>query len=78
MSRTKLVSLRIDKETLNDIDEIAKSQRYFNRSFLINHLLKAVLNCTIDKQFWKLINCYDPVSEGFYIHITDRDGKPIS
>lgn len=78
MSRTKLISLRIDEQTLVNIDEIAKDQKYVNRSFVINHLLKAVLKCTMGGQLWKLVHCYDPFSEGITIHITKRDGKPIS
>lgn len=77
MSRTKLISLRIDEQTLVKIDEIAKDQKYVNRSFVINHLLKAVLQCTIGGQLWKLVHCYDPFSDGITIHITKRDGKPI-
>lgn len=78
MSRTKLISLRIDEQTLVEIDELAESQKYINRSFVINHLLKAVLQCTMGGQLWKLVHCYDPFSEGITIHITKRDGKPIS
>lgn len=78
MSRTKLISLRIDEQTLVEIDELAKSKRYVNRSFVINHLLKAVLQCTMGGQLWKLVHCYDPFSEGITIHITKRDGKAIS
>ena len=78
MSRTKLISLRIDEQTLVKIDELAKGQKYVNRSFVINHLLKAVLQCTMGGQIWKLVHCYDPFSEGITIHITKRDGKPIS
>lgn len=70
--------MRIDEQTLVEIDELAKSQRYVNRSFVINHLLKAVLECTMGGQLWKLVHCYDPFSEGITIHITKRDGKPIS
>lgn len=77
MSRTKLISLRIDEQTLIKIDEIAKGHRYVNRSFVINHLLKAVLQCTVAGQVWKLIHSYDPFSDGITIHITKRDGKPI-
>lgn len=77
MSRTKLISLRIDEQTLFWIDELAKGHRYTNRSFVINHLLKAVLQCTDVNQLWKLVHCYDPYSDGIMIFITKRDGKPI-
>ena len=77
MSRTKLITLRIDEETLVKIGELVKDHGYVNRSWVINHLLKAVLECTICGQVWKLIHCYDPFSDGITIHITKRDGKPI-
>lgn len=78
MSRTKLISLRIDEQTLVEIDKLSKNHRYANRSWAINHLLKAVLQCTIGGQVWKLIHSFDPFSDGITIHITKRDGKPIS
>lgn len=77
MSRTKLISLRIDEQTLVEIDNIAKIRGYTNRSWVINHLLKAVLQCTVNGQVWKLIHSYDPFSDGYTIHITKREGKPI-
>lgn len=78
MSRTKLISLRIDEQTLAKIDEIAKIRGYTNRSWVINHLLKAMLQCTIGGQVWKLIHSYDPFSDGYTIHITKLDKKTIS
>lgn len=69
--------MRIDENTLVKIDELAKDQGCVNRSWVINHLLKAVLECTVCGQVWKLIHCYDPFSDGITIHITKRDGKPI-
>ena len=78
MSRTKLISLRIDEQTLVKIDELAKDYGYINRSWMINHLLKAVLQCTVAGQVWKLIHSYDPFSDGITIHITKRDSKTIS
>lgn len=77
MSRTKLISLRIDEQTLVKIDEIAKIYGYTNRSWVINHLLKALLQCTPGGQVWKLIHSYDPFSDGYTILITKRDGKII-
>lgn len=73
MRRTKLISLRIDEQTLVKIDELAKNHGYVNRSWVINHLLKAVMQCTIGGQVWKLIHSYDPFSDGFVINITKRD-----
>lgn len=78
MSRTKLISVRIDEETLVRIDELSKCHKYANRSFVINHILRAVLQCAIGNQLWKLVYCYDPFSEGVKIHITTRDGAPIN
>lgn len=77
MSRTKLISLRIDEQTLVEIDKLAKERKYVKRSFIINILLKAMLQCTTGIQIWRLIHSYDPFSDGYTIHITKRDGKPI-
>lgn len=44
MERTKLVSIRLETETFEKIEEIVKRERYIKRSDVINNILKAVLD----------------------------------
>ena len=73
MAETKLISVRVDKSLLSKIDEYAKEATYLNRSSIINSLLKAMLECSIAGQVWKVLHCYDPFSEGIEIYIRKKD-----
>ena len=44
MERTKLVSVRLETETFEKIEEIVERETYYKRSDVINNLLKAVLD----------------------------------
>ena len=44
MERTKLVSVRIETETYDKIENIVARETYYKRSDVINNLLKAVLD----------------------------------
>lgn len=44
MDTKKLISLRIDSETCDKLDEIAKYLYYYNRSNIINGILDAVVD----------------------------------
>lgn len=44
MERTKLVSVRLETETLEKIEKIVEHESYYKRSDVINNLLKAVLD----------------------------------
>lgn len=44
MDRTKLVSVRLEKETFEKIEKLVERESYYKRSDVINNLLKAVLD----------------------------------
>ena len=73
MAQTKLISVRVDENLLSKIDEYAKAATYLDRSTVINHLLKAMLECSIAGQVWKVLHCFDPFSEGIEITIQQKD-----
>lgn len=50
MERTKLVSIRLETETFEKIEEIVQRETYYKRSDVINNLLKAVLDNFNDGQ----------------------------
>lgn len=45
MENLKLISVRINHETLKSLDEFSEKSRFYNRSALINGILNAVMNC---------------------------------
>lgn len=59
MENLKLISLRVDPETLRKIDEQAKRLNYCTRSSIINNILSAVLKCGDTGSVWRIISeCY--------------------
>lgn len=69
MERNKLITLRIDKENLKRIEELVAGAPYLNRSRVINVILSAVLQCCGPAEVWKILNAYDPLSDGIHIHV---------
>lgn len=72
MAHSKLVSIRIDNTDLVCIDEIVKSRKYTNRSRVIKNLVQAMLYCCKDMGLYKVIDCYDPVSDGIVIEVSRK------
>lgn len=75
MERTKLISMRLDNTDLVVIDEIVKSRGYTNRSRVIKNLVSAMLYCCKDMGLYKVIDCYDPVSDGIIIEVSVKYKK---
>lgn len=73
MGKSKLISLRMDEETLKFIDDYCSTRRYFNRTYVIQHIIDAVIKCSSSGDFWKLMVSHDPYSEGIIISVTKKD-----
>ena len=69
MERNKLISVRIDNYNLARIEELIAGSPYLTRSRIINVILSAVLQCSAPGDVWKILNAYDPLSDGIQIHV---------
>lgn len=69
MERNKLITLRIDKDNLKRIEELIAGAPYLNRSRVINVILSAVLQCCGPGEVWKILNAYDPLSDGIQLNV---------
>ena len=49
MNNLKLISARINPETLERLDEFCGNERYISRNAVINGILTAVMNCADEK-----------------------------
>lgn len=54
--RTQLISIRVDTEVLQKIDEYCKYRDYLNRSRLINLLLAKIINKHTENYIYYLLN----------------------
>lgn len=58
MERTKLTSIRLETEILEKIEKVVERERYWNRSEVINNLLRCVLTKFTDDQVHKMMQRY--------------------
>ena len=59
MERTKLTSIRLETDNLEKIEKVVERERYYNRSEVINNLLKCVLTKFTDGQVHKMMQRYN-------------------
>lgn len=69
MEQRILISVRLPEDLVKKIDMYAKSQSYLNRSKVIINALKAVFQCAVFPSIERIVNCYDPFSEGLEIRV---------
>lgn len=74
MKRTTLISLRINTETLKVVDKLVPLSFGKSRTSVINDLLQALVFCTSDDNIRKVLESYDPYSDGIVVNI-DKQPK---
>lgn len=70
----KLISIRLDVETLAKIDQLAEKQSYRNRSLIINNVLKAVIDCSSSSTLARIIDTSFTYEKGFSLNF-DRNAE---
>lgn len=73
MGKSKLISLRMDEGTIHFIDNYCSQRRYINRTYVIKHIVDAVIKCSSPSDFWRLMESYNPYSDGIIISVTKKD-----
>lgn len=75
MEKLKLISVRIDTETLKKIDAIGDGVRYWKRNTIINGILTAVVDAMDKKSLYNMMRyCrrYDGKPEGSFTLLKDK------
>lgn len=72
MKRTTLISLRINTETLKVVDKLAPISFGKSRTSVINDLLLALVFCASDDDLRKILESYDPYSDGIVVNIVKQ------
>lgn len=67
MKNLKLISFRIDCDTLAAIDKITRESGIKKRSWVINNLLKACVDCSTPQTLHRLATEFDPLDKGYTI-----------
>ena len=70
MERTKLISMRINKDTLEQVDKLRIGRSYLTRSRVITSILECVIQCAKEEDIMKMCHSFDPYSDGFIINVS--------
>lgn len=65
MENLKLISVRLERNTLDAIDKLARQQGYLKRSWIINSLLNICVNCTSHIELLRMVSTYDAKKKGY-------------
>lgn len=67
MENKKLISLRLEPETLTMIDQLADKASYRSRSSVIQNILDVVLKCSDPGTLWRIIDKWLAYEKGYVI-----------
>lgn len=74
MENLKLISVRLEPETLKKIDELAAKQSYRTRSNIIQAILKNVIECADSGALWRIIDTLYAYDKGYKVEFkVDRE-----
>lgn len=71
MEAKKLISVRLDQETLDKIDKFLEHQPYYTRSSVIASLLYAVMKCTDVVTLLKMMTTCFPYEKGYTVRFEE-------
>lgn len=67
MEAKQLISVRMDKETLNLIDRFLEHRSYWSRSAVMANVLFAVMKCADDETLWTMMSTSFPYEKGYTV-----------
>lgn len=74
MKNLKLISLRIDCDTLAAIEKVTMESGIKKRSWVINNMLRACVKCSTPQGLRKLATEFNPFNKGYTLEYRiDRD-----
>ena len=65
METLKLISVRLERNTLEAIDKLAQRQGIYKRSWIINNLLANCVNCATPGDFWRIASTFEAERKGY-------------
>lgn len=74
MINKKLISIRLDADILEKVDELSKKHHYWKRSTIINLLLSVLLKCSDSGVLWRMLSVFSSYEKGYVIRFeVDKD-----
>lgn len=75
MEKSHLISVRLEPEVMQRLEEQVRKERYLKRSFVINRILNAVLSCADARTICQILITGYPREKGFVIRFEVEKGK---
>lgn len=75
MEKSHLISVRIEPEVMQRLEEHVRNNKGVNRSFAINRILNAVLSCADARTICQILITGYPREKGFVIRFEVEKGK---
>lgn len=75
MEKSHLISVRIEPEVMQRLEEHVRNRKVVNRSFVINRILNAVLSCADARTICQILITGYPREKGFVIRFEVEKGK---
>ena len=67
MANLKLISVRLENETIEALDRLAEKTEYRNRSQIMQNILRNVLTCADANNLWQIIDTRFAYEKGYTV-----------
>ena len=67
MANLRLISVRLENETIEALDRLAEKTEYRNRSQIMQNILRNVLTCADPNNLWQIIDTRFAYEKGYTI-----------
>ena len=75
MVKSQLISVRIEPEVMQRLEQHIRKERHITRSFVINRILNAVLGCADTRTICDILITGYPREKGYVIRFEVEKGK---
>lgn len=69
MTKTKIISVRLPAELVDEVNRYASTHPYLTRTSIIGKCIVAVMKCASPGGRYKILDTYDPFGEGIIISV---------
>ena len=74
---SKVVTFRLDDNTIRDLDKVLAGFPQIDRSTALRKLIEGFVRCMSNDDRWRLLSSYDPYSDGLLMGVGFVDKKYI-
>lgn len=68
MANLRLISVRLENETIEALDRLAEKTEYRNRSQIMQNILRNVLTCADPNSLWQIIDTRFAYEKGYNVN----------